>query len=317
MHPTRGRYAPSPTGAQHLGNLRTALLAWVQARWQGGALIVRMEDLDTARVVEGSAQSILEELAWLGLDWEEGPGCGGPFGPYVQSERLPHYEQAMERLRALGKVYPCYCSRKDIREAASAPHHGSPVYPGTCRGLSPAQQQAMRARKGRAPAWRYNVSGEQEVAFVDRIQGEVRVELAREVGDFVVQRRDGVFAYQLAVVVDDGLMEVSDVVRGEDLLGSTPMQVALYGALGFEPPQFWHVPLLRDEQGERLSKRDGTGSLAQWRGEHAGASAEAVLGMLAATMGWVERGRELSAQALWRVLGESGQSLEELLGRRD
>lgn len=257
----RGRYAPSPTGPQHLGNLRTALLAWLQARLAGGEFLLRMEDLDQARVVAGSAQRIVEELRWLGLDWNEGPDTGGPLGPYIQTEREHYYAHAFALLQREERVYPCFCSRRDVNNAASAPHGPEgPIYPGTCRELTAADASELARATGRQPAWRFRF-GNETVEFVDQVVHGQKLELAREAGDFVVKRRDGLYAYQLAVVVDDALMGVTDVVRGADLLGSTPRQIALYEALGLTAPRFWHVPVMNDEYGNRLSKRNGSASI--------------------------------------------------------
>lgn len=257
-----GRYAPSPTGALHLGNLRTALVAWLQARVMGGTFVIRMEDLDASRNRKGAADRLLHDLRRLGLDWDEGPDRGGPLGPYSQLERGDFYRAALEQLSARGAVFPCFCSRKDIREAASAPHGAAIVYPGTCR-VSGAGGRAPPDDRELAPAWRFMVADE-ESCFHDCLQGIYRQNLGREVGDFVLKRRDDVFAYQLAVVVDDGLMGATDVVRGDDLMDSTPRQIALQAALDLPTPRYWHVPVLRDEHGERLSKRNGAASLDEY-----------------------------------------------------
>ncbi len=257
MHAVRGRYAPSPTGPQHRGNLRTAILAWLQVRLNGGTFILRMEDLDQPRVVPGSAEQILQQLRWLGLDWDEGPDVGGPVGPYLQSERTGNYSRAFKYLQQQGSVYPCFCSRRDINNAASAPHGAEgPVYPGTCRDVTEDEIPEISARTGRQPAWRFRVR-DSELDYVDEVLGTQRHNVAKETGDFVVLRRDGLFAYQLAVVVDDALMGISDVLRGADLAPSTPRQILLYRALGVSPPRFWHVPLMLDDNGQRLAKRDG------------------------------------------------------------
>ncbi len=268
-----------------------------------GQLVLRMEDLDENRAVEGSAEEILDDLRWLGLDWDEGPDVGGPVGPYTQSERTEIYEQALDILRQQGLVFRCYCSRKDIREAASAPHGpGGVVYPGTCRGMSAEEEEKRKAEHpGRKPAHRFVVADE-EVGVDDVIAGHYAENLARDVGDFVVRRRDQFFAYQLAVVVDDILMGITDVVRGVDLLTSTPRQIALFETLGVEAPRFWHAPLMVDDSGDRLSKRDGSDSLAQLREQ--GWDAPRVIGYLAATLGWVDEGACLSARELLEELDD-------------
>ena len=260
MSAVRGRYAPSPTGPLHLGNLRTALFAWLQARVEQGAFVMRMEDLDRGRTVEGSADAILDDLKSLGLDWDEGPNVGGAVGPYVQSLRDPFYESALETLRAQDLTYPCYCSRKEIAEVASAPHGATIVYPGTCANLSATERIERREVSGREPSIRFRVP-DRTIGFEDRVCGEYSQQMVREVGDFVIKRADGLFAYQLAVVVDDLAMHMSDVVRGDDLLDSTPRQIALFEALGGKIPTFWHVPLMNDLDGTRLSKRDNSSGL--------------------------------------------------------
>jgi len=303
-----GRYAPSPSGPLHLGNLRTALLAWLQARLAGQSFILRMEDLDLPRIKAGSGEQILKELRWLGLDWDHGPDCGGPASPYEQSARTRFYQQAFEQLLEQDLIYPCYCSRKDIQQAASAPHtheYGS-IYPGTCR--DPAQRAVMKQQHpDKTAAWRYRVPT-RTIEFTDRIIGKVSQSLDREVGDFVIKRADGLFAYQLAVVVDDGMMGISDVVRGADLLDSSARQIELFEALGYPVPTFWHVPLMMDSSGARLSKRDGSDSLEVWRQQ--GKSAEDLIGYLAHSVGLIERDCQLSAAELLAVL-----TLDELRQR--
>jgi glutamyl-tRNA synthetase len=283
----RGRFAPSPTGPLHLGNARTALLAWLDARSRGGGLAMRVEDLDGPRVRPGLEARILEELRWLGLDWDEGPDVGGPHGPYRQSERGDRYAAALDRLRAGGLVYPCFCSRAGIAQASQAPHASDegPRYPGTCRDLSPAERTARGAR--RPPAWRFRVP-DGPVGFRDGFHGKCSFDVAATVGDFVVARADGVPAYQLAVVVDDGAMEVTDVLRGDDLLPSTSRQLLLYRALGLPPPRFVHVPLVVGPDGERLAKRHGALSVGELR--ERGADPAAVVGLLAAASGLLPPG---------------------------
>lgn len=293
IEPIVGRYAPSPTGPQHLGNLRTAILAWLQARLSGGAFILRIENLDLPRNLPGSAEQVIDDLKWLGLDWDQGAGVGGDHQLYDQSARYRYYQQTLDRLKAMGKAYPCACSRKDIRLAASAPHQVMPIYPGSCRNLEETVVNARCAELGRAPSWRFRVD-DVAIEFDDQLMGHHRQRLSQAVGDFVLCRADGVFAYQLAVVIDDALMGVTDVVRGADLLDSTPRQIALYQALGWPVPRFWHVPLLHDEVGERMSKRNGSASLEQLR--TAGHRPEQVVGELLAGLGLIESGRVLSLQ---------------------
>lgn len=252
----RGRFAPSPTGELHFGNARTALLGWLQARAAGGCFVVRVEDIDTPRVVPGSMDRQLESLKRLGLDWDEGPEVGGPYGPYWQSERLPLYEAALARLEAEGRLFPCFCSRAEIARLASAPHgpdDDGPPYPGTCRDLSPAEREARAAQ--RRPSWRFRVLPG-EVGWVDGVRGPSHQEVQQAVGDVVLRRGDGIHAYQLAVVVDDAAMAITHVLRAADLTGSTARQIQLFEALGAPVPAFAHVPLVLGPSGEKLSKRE-------------------------------------------------------------
>jgi glutamyl-tRNA synthetase len=256
----RGRFAPSPSGDLHLGGARTALAAWLQARAAGGTFVMRVEDLDRPRVVAGAEARILDDLRWLGLDWDEGPDVGGPSAPYRQSERSERYRAAVAQLLADGRAFPCWCSRAEVARAAAAPHGPSddgPRYPGTCRGRSDGPA-------GRSPSVRLRVERE-TIAFVDGVHGVEREDPAATVGDFVIWRADGVAAYQLAVVVDDAAMGISDVVRGDDLLGSTARQLLLYRALGLPPPRFAHVPLVLGPDGARLAKRHGGIGVRQLR----------------------------------------------------
>ena len=256
-----GRFAPSPSGRIHLGNILCCLLAWLSARQKGGRVILRIEDLDTARCPRRYGEQMCRDIQWLGLDWDEGPVIGGPSGPYEQSRRTALYQAALERLEAQGLVYPCFCTRAELH-AASAPHRedGQVVYPGTCRGLT-AEQAAERARRtGRAPALRLWVP-EEEITFIDGHMGEYGEWLPADCGDFLLRRSDGIFAYQLAVVVDDAAMGVTEVVRGADLLASTPRQLLLYRLLRLEAPAFYHFPLLLGSDGQRLSKRNADAGL--------------------------------------------------------
>lgn len=280
----RGRLAPSPTGSLHVGIARTSLVAWLRARAAGGQLVMRMEDLDPLRVRPGSADAIVADLRWLGLEWDEGPDCGGAHGPYVQSERAQWYARAIAQLDAAGMLFECSCSRREVAEASSAPHGDlGPRYPGTCRGG--AQD------RGRPTCLRLRMP--QGDGFVDGVHGAVA---AQPPDDFIVRRVDGLFAYQLAVVVDDIAMGITEVVRGDDLLSSTHRQLALYAALGAQPPSFVHVPLVLGEDGRRLATRHGATAIADYR--DAGYTPQRMVGMLAASLGLVDDGAELSAAQL-------------------
>ena len=280
----RGRFAPSPTGDLHLGGAFAALAAWLRVRALGGVFVLRVEDLDPPRVVPGAEGRILADLGWLGLDWDEGPDVGGAFGPYRQSERHDLYDAALLRLEEAGNLYPCTCSRTEIARIASAPHagEGGPVYPGWCR--DPANRKA-----GRVPALRLRIpeGPEAVVSFVDGFEGPVTEDVAAAVGDFVLKRVDGLYAYQLAVVVDDLAMGITEVVRGADLLDSAARQILLARMLGGTPPAFAHVPLVLGPDGERLAKRHqsfvkGT-TVAELRA--AGLGAQEILGVLAKGLG--------------------------------
>lgn len=292
----RGRYAPSPTGDLHLGNLRTALLAWLFARCTGGQFVLRIEDLDRPRVRAGTSERMLFDLRWLGLDWDEGPDIDGPHAPYIQSERQEIYTTFLQRLLDKGLIYPCYCSRAEIARAASAPHgNEGPRYPGTCRYLTQAQRKQHEAQN-RRPSLRFRVDDERTVSFTDLLVGPVEQQVQQTIGDFIVCRSDGIFAYQFAVVVDDALMQINQVVRGVDLLQSTARQILLFEALGFPIPTFAHVPLLLDEYGKRFSKRTQSAGLEPLRS--AGATPSQVVGQMAAECGLVDRGEHLSAGEL-------------------
>jgi len=278
---TVGRFAPSPSGRIHLGNILCCLLSWLSARQKGGKVVLRIEDLDTARCPRRYAEQMEADLRWLGLDWDEGPGTGGPDEPYYQSIRTELYQSALEKLEERGLIYPCFCTRAELH-AASAPHRsdGQVVYAGTCRGLT-AEQAAEKAAK-RSPALRLRVP-EEVWGFTDGHMGYYAENLARDCGDFLLRRSDGMFAYQLAVVVDDAAMGVTEVVRGADLLSSTPRQLYLYDLLGLERPEFFHFPLLLASDGRRLSKRNADAGLDDLAGRLSPAE---ILGKLAFLAGF-------------------------------
>ena len=290
--PYRGRLAPSPTGYLHLGHARTFWQAQERARAAGGVLVLRDEDLDQARAQADFATAMIEDLHWLGLVWQEGPDLGGPVAPYRQSERRAHYLAAFEQLRATGAIYPCTCSRRDVQEAAGAPHEtppgeawtpDEPIYPGTCRppsatatamanGLA-APPSSFVPVKAPAPApraganWRFRVPDDTTLIFTDGHYGRQSARAGTHFGDFIVWRKDDTPAYQLACVVDDAAMRITEVVRGADLLLSTFRQLLLYAALGLTPPEFYHCPLLTDGQGARLAKRHDALSLRTLRAQ--------------------------------------------------
>ncbi|MGD0614650.1 MAG: tRNA glutamyl-Q(34) synthetase GluQRS, partial [Verrucomicrobiota bacterium] len=262
----RGRLAPSPTGYLHLGHARTFWVAQQRAKANNSVLVLRNEDLDAVRFKLEFADAMIEDLKWFGFEWQEGPDCGGPFGPYNQSERSHFHRAAMDKLRAGGFLYPCTCSRKDIQSAARAPHAGDdkePLYPGTCRNNRRSQ---IANRKF---SWRFRVPDGETISFVDGSFGPQHFVAGKDFGDFVVWRYDDVPAYQLSVVADDAAMRITEVVRGADLLVSTARQLLLYRALNLEPPQFYHCPLMTDAAGVRLAKRHDALSLRTLRAQGA------------------------------------------------
>jgi glutamyl-tRNA synthetase len=264
----RGRIAPSPTGYLHLGHARTFWTAQERARAHGGKLVLRNEDLDVSRARPEFVRAFIEDLKWFGFTWDEGPDLGGPFAPYNQSERTHLYRAALQTLRERGNVYPCTCSRKDLQSVANAPHAADDeiIYPGTCRS---------RPGVGAARVhWRFRVPDGESITFVDGHFGPQSFIAGKDFGDFVVWRNDDVPAYQLAVVVDDAAMQITEVVRGADLLVSTARQLLLYRALGLTPPSFYHCPLVLDDRGERLAKRHDSLSLRALR--HAGKTRESI-----------------------------------------
>ncbi len=300
----------------HVGNARTALVAWLSVRSRGGKFVWRVEDLDGPRVIRGLAEAQMEDLAWLGLDWDEGPDVGGPHAPYVQSQRSGFYEAALRRLASAGRLFPCRLSRKDLQGMASAPHGGEEApYPASLRPVNLEADWFERLSGMPRPdaAVRFRVD-EEPVSFTDRVFGPVTERVGLAVGDFVLKRRDGLYAYQLAVVVDDLAMGIDDVVRGADLLASTARQMKLIKALGGVPPAYAHVPLVLGSQSEKLSKRDRGLTLRSLREE--GARPEAVTGYLAYSLGLLGRQESCRPADLlplfaWEKIGRADWMLPE------
>jgi glutamyl-tRNA synthetase len=284
-HVAVGRLAPSPTGGLHVGHARTFLIAWLAARQGGGRVVLRIEDLDTSRVRAEARLSMLGDLHWLGLDWDEGPDVGGPSAPYIQSERLALYHAALDCLKAMESVYPCTCTRADIERAASAPHpeEEGPSYPGTCSNRSAGDAERLGDRPF---AWRFRVP-QGPIAWEDLFLGRMEIDPSQTGGDFLVARHTVGPSYQLAVVVDDAAMRVNQVVRGADLATSTPRQVLLYRSLGWPEPTFGHVPLAVTPDGRRLAKRDGSLKLTTLR--EAGVDSRVLVGSLVFSCGWSEK----------------------------
>lgn len=282
----RGRFAPSPTGRMHLGNVYSALLSWLSARSQGGEWVLRIEDIDPQRSRPEYTEMIKDDLLWLGLDWD---------ALYVQSERYDLYEQHLQRLTDMGITYPCYCTRADIM-ATQAPHEsdGRVVYKGTCRQTSIDSALGEFERGLRKPSTRIIVP-DQDITFQDVHYGKHTVNLARHCGDFILRRADGAWAYQLAVVVDDALMEITEVVRGCDLLLSAPQQIFMHRLLGYEPPAFCHLPLLCNKAGQRLSKRDKSLDMESLRSRY---SAQQIIGKLAHLAGIIPEPTPIEARNL-------------------
>lgn len=305
--PVVGRLAPSPTGAQHLGNARTYLLAWLAARAAGGRLILRIEDIDSPRVKPWAIEQAAEDLAWLGLDWDEGPNRPGRHGPYLQTLRTADYDRALQQLIDADAVYPCRCSRRDIEQAASAPHESpaapgqSPAAPGQSPAVSGGISKSLAAYEANAAAsrypgtcagwrrgdplptaadycWRFRLPDE-PLTVRDQLLGEFRLNAQAALGDFPVTRKNQAAAYQLAVVVDDAAMGVNQVVRGDDLLPSLVRQRAIQRVLGLPAPEYFHVPLVLGSDGHRLAKRHGDTRLATFRKQ--GVAAERIIGWAA------------------------------------
>jgi glutamyl-tRNA synthetase len=281
-HHYRGRLAPSPTGFLHLGHARTFWIAAQRAASHHGQLIFRNEDLDPQRCRPEFVDAMFEDLRWLGISWVEGPDCGGPFAPYTQSQRRQHYLAVWQQLRDRGFIYPCTCSRKDVAQSAAAPNDSDdePIYSGHCRPPKSKNHvataaSAVRRRQGRAPLsqplapkgvhWRFRVPDGEEISFTDLHLGPQRLTAGRDFGDFIIWRRDDVPAYQLAVVVDDAAMQITEVVRGADLLKSTARQLLLFRALELAVPDYYHCDLVRDESGVRLAKRYDSLSIRRLR----------------------------------------------------
>jgi glutamyl/glutaminyl-tRNA synthetase len=281
----RGRIAPSPTGYLHLGHARTFWIAWKRARASAGVLVLRNEDLDFQRSRPEFVRAMIDDLHWLGLDWDEGCDVQGPYGPYAQSQRRSFYVDAWRRLRDGGYIYPCTCSRKDLERALEAPHEDDDEipYPGTCRG------RLTDARSWNSPAgvsWRFLVPDGEAIHFDDLYYGPQSFVAGRDFSDFLIWRRDDIPAYQLAVVVDDPGMKITEVVRGADLLKSTARQLLLFRALGWNPPRYFHCLLLRDEHNVRLAKRNLALSLSTLRAQ--GVDPRSLTDRFAAEVDWAK-----------------------------
>ena len=295
--PPVGRFAPTPSGRMHLGNVFAAMAAWLSVRSKGGLMVLRMEDLDTQRTSDEYAEILRQDLLWLGLDWD--------IETEPQSQRTAVYEEYFEKLKEKDLLYPCYCTRSQLH-SADAPHlsDGTYVYPGTCRNLTEAEKAAF----DRKPAWRVKVP-DKLWKFTDLVQGRYAENLAIHCGDFVVRRADDVFVYQLAVTVDDGEAEVSEVVRGMDLLSSAPRQMYLQEVFGFRHPQYAHVPMLLAPDGRRLSKRDKDLDLGELKKY---VTAEQLLGVLAHAGGLLDKPEAISAQELASVFTWDKMSCEDI-----
>ena len=304
-----GRLAPTPSGYLHLGNARSFLLAWLWARSQGGRVVMRVEDIDLPRCSRELRDQALSDLEWLGLDWDEGPHAGDAIGPYDQSTRFEHYRRALDKLVQAGRAYPCVCSRKDIEEATRAPHGDEgAVYPGTCRGRFATFAEAAEFAKS-PPAWRFAFE-DAPISFQDEIQGPITIK-PRELGDFVLWRKDGLPSYQLAVTVDDATMGITQVLRGRDLIQSTARQLALYKALALPAPKQWaHVPLMLAQDKRRLAKRDGDLSLKALR--ERGVKPERVIALCAHSAGLMPRTENVYARELVAIFATNNITKQDL-----
>ncbi|ADU96474.1 glutamate--tRNA ligase [Thermovibrio ammonificans] len=299
----RVRFAPSPTGFMHVGNARTALFNYLFARHNNGTFILRIEDTDTERHSEEAVKVIYEALKWMGLDWDEGPDRGGPYGPYRQSERLNIYKEFIEKLKEKGLVYECYCTQEELEQMRKEQlERGEPPrYTGKCRHLTEAEKEKLRA-EGRKPVLRFKVPEDRVVKFKDLVKGEIEINSRQLGGDFVIVRSNGMPVYNFVVVVDDALMKITHVIRGEDHISNTPKQLLLYEALGFEAPQFAHLPMILGSDRSKLSKRHGSTSVKEFREK--GYLPEAFTNFLA-LLGWYPKdGKEIL-------------SMEELIERFD
>ena len=285
----RVRFAPSPTGPIHLGNARTALFNWLFARHNGGVFILRIEDTDVTRSDPRYTQLIMDDLRWLGMDWQEGPDVGGPYGPYVQSQRLPIYQGFAEKLLEEGKAYPCYCTQSELEERrkAALARGRPPRYDNRCRNLSEAEKKAFEA-EGRKPSLRFLIPPGEKLAFEDIIRGRCEFNLS-VLGDFVIMKADGTPSFHMAVVVDDALMKITHVIRGEDHLSNTPLHVLLFEALGLPRPNYAHLPMIAGEEGDPLSKRAGALSIQDYRGQ--GYLPEALVNYML-LLGWSPRQKQ-------------------------
>lgn len=292
-----GRFAPTPSGRIHLGNIFCSLLAWLHAKSKNGSIVLRIEDLDKVRCPRSNADLLAKDLEWLGLTWDSGAYCGTNYEAYFQSQRFPIYADYFTKLQDSKLIYPCFCSRGQLH-AAEAPHlsDGRVLYAGTCRHLTPTEQEERA--KLRRPAYRLQVTDE-PICFTDGNYGAQQHKLTKESGDFIVRRSDGVYAYQLAVTIDDALMGVTQVVRGCDLLSSTPMQLYIYKLLGFNPPEFFHIPLLMALDGRRLAKRDKDLDLSVIRQQYD--SPEPIIGYLAYLAGQLPKPEPITTAELIKI----------------